>query len=565
MNKQLKILTFAILTALISTSVSAETWRESPFRAEVIGSSAFHKRFIKNGKAKAFEDSQSGYQSIKPIFISVLVAGEGRVQIKFSEAMDPTWDLNLTNTNRRSKDSEGFVLLRGEVTASRRHGPVAGTIFEKNGKPELRVAFEQYTRSKNKRLIQVTIPLNDRDLKATGLVRRSPLRLSNRLCGSSKPATSAFTSTNPVPALPASVESEGNPYTSIDFGRLLEDFQSYTLNNSHLGNADLYHLFSGKETLTENGSPTGVIGLAYVGVTCVAPNFSFGYTLDVNPALNPVITAHEIGHNFNADHDQSAGGTIMFPSLGNPVPTMFSSFSAGQISNHRDSSGSCLGNSGSLRVISISTDADVEWFEKYGSSSNAEIASIIGAVSTIYSNQLGMTFSIVEQNVFTGGDSTVPTTPTPEPTPNICPCGGNNDGDSSCSLPEMNVTARVTRRGIFDASVALAEAAPGCTISLLGSSRSANIGTGTELASFPADFLSTSINSSTNLSTFSRNRRGTRVNTFIGARLNCPAQSCVSAVKKVRSNRVRSRREDVGITRWLRSIRKRIEVTQPEA
>ncbi len=52
------------------------------------------------------------------------------------------------------------------------------------------------------------------------------------------------------------------------------------------------------------------------------------------------------------------------------------------------------------RVVTISTDADPEWYQKYGDQSNAVIASLINASEAIYNRQLGLRFRIVKQHVY---------------------------------------------------------------------------------------------------------------------------------------------------------------------
>ncbi len=59
------------------------------------------------------------------------------------------------------------------------------------------------------------------------------------------------------------------------------------------------------------------------------------------------------------------------------------------------------GTAKSSKVITISTDADPEWYAKYGESSNAVIASIINTAEAIYERQLGIRFRIVRQHVYT--------------------------------------------------------------------------------------------------------------------------------------------------------------------
>lgn len=54
-------------------------------------------------------------------------------------------------------------------------------------------------------------------------------------------------------------------------------------------------------------------------------------------------------------------------------------------------------------VITISTDADPEWYAKYGDSSNAVIASIINSAEALYNRQLGLRFRIVKQHVYASG------------------------------------------------------------------------------------------------------------------------------------------------------------------
>jgi hypothetical protein len=52
------------------------------------------------------------------------------------------------------------------------------------------------------------------------------------------------------------------------------------------------------------------------------------------------------------------------------------------------------------RVITISTDADPEWYLKYGDQSNAVIASIINTAEAVYHRQLGLRFRVVKQHVY---------------------------------------------------------------------------------------------------------------------------------------------------------------------
>lgn len=55
------------------------------------------------------------------------------------------------------------------------------------------------------------------------------------------------------------------------------------------------------------------------------------------------------------------------------------------------------------RVITISTDADQEWYQRYGEQSNAIIASYINTAEAIYNRQLGIRFRLVKQHVYADG------------------------------------------------------------------------------------------------------------------------------------------------------------------
>jgi hypothetical protein len=126
--------------------------------------------------------------------------------------------------------------------------------------------------------------------------------------------------------------------TSTDSATLLDDFslknstnRSSTFHdgvNTGADLIDLYALFTGRD-IDEN-----VIGLAYLGLGCTNSDPSGAALLvqQLSRAFNPVVTAHEIGHVFSAEH---ASQGIMLAGLSEPLPTTFSSFSVSQISSHR--------------------------------------------------------------------------------------------------------------------------------------------------------------------------------------------------------------------------------------
>jgi hypothetical protein len=96
----------------------------------------------------------------------------------------------------------------------------------------------------------------------------------------------------------------------------------------------------------------GVIGIAYLGVACVAPSYSYGAIQRFQDALDPVVLAHELGHTLSAEHVSDG---IMTTSL-NPSspPKSFSSASISQISTFVGQYGSCLVTTASIPTPSPS-------------------------------------------------------------------------------------------------------------------------------------------------------------------------------------------------------------------
>ncbi len=100
--------------------------------------------------------------------------------------------------------------------------------------------------------------------------------------------------------------TSNDPYTTSDPGGFLTQFQNHWNSQQQSVQRDVAHLFTGKNI---NG---GVIGIAFLGVIC---NGGAGYGLVEsdccgNFATTTDLSAHELGHNWNADHCScSAAGT----------------------------------------------------------------------------------------------------------------------------------------------------------------------------------------------------------------------------------------------------------------
>ena len=92
--------------------------------------------------------------------------------------------------------------------------------------------------------------------------------------------------------------SSNQPYTQKEASNLLSQFRNHW--NANHGNIqrDVAHLFTGK-TLAGN-----TIGIAYLGVVCNIP-WAYGLSrsdFSTNFACVTDLTAHELGHNWNAPH-----------------------------------------------------------------------------------------------------------------------------------------------------------------------------------------------------------------------------------------------------------------------
>ncbi|MEW6744474.1 MAG: M12 family metallo-peptidase [Planctomycetota bacterium] len=135
--------------------------------------------------------------------------------------------------------------------------------------------------------------------------------------------------------------SEPDPYSSTDPDTLLYQFRSHWRNSLGSVRRDTAHLMTGKNL---DGS---VIGIAFLGVVC---DSSWGYglsSLATGSYTSRVgLTAHEVGHNWNAVHcDGDSDCYIMCSGLGGcgGDVTRFGSRSINRITGFRDSRG-CLGD-----------------------------------------------------------------------------------------------------------------------------------------------------------------------------------------------------------------------------
>jgi len=136
--------------------------------------------------------------------------------------------------------------------------------------------------------------------------------------------------------------SETDPYSSTSPGSLLGQFDSHWSSQQQGVQRDIAHLFTGKDI------DGGVIGIAKLSTICSQNN---GYGLSQskfssNFASRVALTAHELGHNWSAQHcDGQSDCSIMCSGLGGctGVVTSFGNSSTNSINQEKNSSG-CLAN-----------------------------------------------------------------------------------------------------------------------------------------------------------------------------------------------------------------------------
>ncbi|HYG79927.1 MAG TPA: carboxypeptidase regulatory-like domain-containing protein [Pyrinomonadaceae bacterium] len=129
-----------------------------------------------------------------------------------------------------------------------------------------------------------------------------------------------------------------DPYNATVPETLLNQFAGWWRTNKTGVQRDLTHLWTGKNI---DGN---VVGLAWMSVVCESAFYSYGFSQRLTSLPGKyILTAHEMGHNFGADHSDGQTGcsnTIMGSFIGTGFN--FCTFSANQIDNHVTTFPSCL-------------------------------------------------------------------------------------------------------------------------------------------------------------------------------------------------------------------------------
>ena len=149
----------------------------------------------------------------------------------------------------------------------------------------------------------------------------------------------------------APASNGADPFTaSIVAGDLLNSIESWA-GGGGISTHDIGQLWVNRDIVGCNGDDpdtnTSLIGCANIGVVCNSNRYNVCEDIQ-NINCNAILSAHELGHNWDARHDDADGNdnNIMFPSLdcGDP-PTAFGATEQGVINAHVNSRG-CLSDCG---------------------------------------------------------------------------------------------------------------------------------------------------------------------------------------------------------------------------
>jgi hypothetical protein len=130
-----------------------------------------------------------------------------------------------------------------------------------------------------------------------------------------------------------------DPFSGSTMDLIINGFRTHWNANYGSVSRNAAHLFSGKSVAQSRG-------YAFVGVICSNPAAAYGVSGHVGWAPGKyLVTAHEIGHNFGANHadaPQSCTNSVMNTQLTGTTPLTFCNFSRGEIGGFVAGNGSCM-------------------------------------------------------------------------------------------------------------------------------------------------------------------------------------------------------------------------------
>jgi Metallo-peptidase family M12/Calx-beta domain/Reprolysin family propeptide len=143
-----------------------------------------------------------------------------------------------------------------------------------------------------------------------------------------------------------------DPYdTNGPASPMLQEFTDYWNGNLTSIHRDVTHLWTGRSM--------DAAGIAWLGVVCGAPTFSYGMSIRTSQSIFRVaIPAHEMGHNLGASHSDGTAAcdnTIMQSVATSSTSLNFCQLSIDQITNYVNSYNSCLAISSGGSQIQFSS------------------------------------------------------------------------------------------------------------------------------------------------------------------------------------------------------------------
>jgi hypothetical protein len=165
--------------------------------------------------------------------------------------------------------------------------------------------------------------------------------------------------------------STADPFAGANDDAYVRNFAAYWETNFPRTTfpRDAAHLFTGDADRLSRG-------FAFIGVVCRTPSLAYGYSGYVNWApAKFLITAHELGHNFGANHVSAANGadcanSLMITQIQGDTPLSFCAFSRTEIGGFISANNSCLTAIGTLfdfdgdgrSDISVFRPSDGSWY-----------------------------------------------------------------------------------------------------------------------------------------------------------------------------------------------------------